>query len=222
MNTLEPTMYDWKTLNWRKLEQTVFKLQKRIYRAACRDNVKTVHQLQRLLIKSKAAALLAVRRVTQINRGKRTAGIDGLASLTNKERLELAREIMRNPLPPNSKPVRRVWISKTGKTEKRPLGIPVMADRARQALAKMALEPEWEAKFEPNSYGFRPGRSCHDAIQAVFIPIQQAQKYILDADIAKCLDLSSYYTPFHENWLKSVDWSSNTLIRKPLRLPRQI
>jgi RNA-directed DNA polymerase len=188
MNTLETVMYDWKTLNWRKLEQTVFKLQKRIYRAACRDEVKTVHQLQRLLIKSKAAALLAVRRVTQINRGKRTAGIDGLASLTNKERLELAREIMRNPLPPNSKPVRRVWISKTGKTEKRPLGIPVMADRARQALAKMALEPEWEAKFEPNSYGFRPGRSCHDAIQAVFTAIQQAQKYILDADIAKCFD----------------------------------
>jgi RNA-directed DNA polymerase len=63
-----------------------------------------------------------------------------------------------------------------------------MADRARQALAKMALEPEWEAKFEPNSYGFRPGRSCHDAIQAVFNAILQAQKYILDADIAKCFD----------------------------------
>ena len=103
MNTLETVMYDWKTLNWRKLEQVVFKLQKRIYRAACRDEVKTVHQLQRLLIKSKAAALLAVRRVTQINRGKRTAGIDGLASLTNKERLELVREILRKPLPPNSK-----------------------------------------------------------------------------------------------------------------------
>jgi len=188
MNTLKTMMYDWKTLDWRKLEQVVFKLQKRIYRAACRDDVKAVHKLQRLLIKSKAAAFLAVRRVTQINRGKKTAGIDGLTSLTNKKRLELVQEIMRNPLSPNSKPVRRVWIPKPGKTEKRPLGIPVMADRVRQALAKMALEPQWEAKFEPNSYGFRPGRSCHDAVQAIFSAIQQAQKYVLDADIAKCFD----------------------------------
>jgi RNA-directed DNA polymerase len=188
MNTLQTMMYDWNTLDWRKLEQNVFKLQKRIYRAACRDDVKAVHRLQRLLIKSKAAAFLAVRKVTQINKGKKTAGIDGLTSLTSKKRLKLAQEIMRNPLPPRSKPVRRVWIPKPGTKEKRPLGIPVMADRARQALAKMVLEPEWEAKFEPNSYGFRPGRSCHDAIQAIFIAIQQAQKYVLDADIAKCFD----------------------------------
>jgi RNA-directed DNA polymerase len=78
--------------------------------------------------------------------------------------------------------------SKPASDEKRPLGIPVMEDRARQALVKMALEPEWEAKFEPNSFGFRPGRSCHDAIQAIFIGIQQAPKYVLDADIAKCFD----------------------------------
>ena len=188
MNTLETVMYDCNKINWRKLEQSVFKLQKRIYQATCRDDVKTVHKLQRLLIKSKAAAFLAVRRVAQINRGKRTAGVDGLASLTKRERLELVREIMRNPLPPNSKPVRRVWIPKPGKKEKRPLGIPVMTDRARQALAKMALEPEWEAKFEPNSYGFRPGRSCHDAAKAIYSSILQAQKYVLDADIAKCFD----------------------------------
>ena len=188
MNTLETAMYDWNKINWRKLEQSVFKLQKRIYQAACREDVKTVHKLQRLLIKSKAAAFLAVRRVAQINRGKRTAGVDGLASLTKRERLELVREIMRNPLPPNSKPVRRVWIPKPGKKEKRPLGIPVMTDRARQALAKMALEPEWEAKFEPNSYGFRPGRSCHDAAKAIYSSILQVQKYVMDADIAKCFD----------------------------------
>lgn len=188
MSTLETMMYDWSTLDWRKLEQIVFKLQKRIYRAACRDDIKAVHQLQRLLIKSKAAAFLAVRRVTQINRGKKTAGIDGLTSLTNRKRLKLAQEIMRNPLPPKAKPVRRVWIPKPGKNEKRPLGIPVMADRARQALAKMALEPQWEAKFEPNSYGFRPGRSCHDAIEAIYNAVLQAQKYVLDADITKCFD----------------------------------
>jgi len=188
MSTPVTVMYDWNTIDWPALERSAFKLQKRIYRAASRKDSTKVHQLQRLLIKSRAAAILAVKRVAQINRGKRTAGVDGVASLTDRQKLRLAHEIMGNPLPPKAQPVRRVWIPKPGKTEKRPLGIPVMADRARQALAKMALEPEWEAKFEPNSYGFRPGRSCHDAIQAIFSAIQQAQKYVLDADIAKCFD----------------------------------
>jgi RNA-directed DNA polymerase len=188
MSTPATVMYDWNTINWRKLEQSVFELQKRIYRAAGRNDTPAVHQLQRLLIKSKAAAFVAVRRVAQVNRGKHTAGVDGVASLTDTQKLHLAHEIMSNPLPPKAQPVRRVWIPKPGKDEKRPLGIPVMADRARQELAKMALEPEWEAKFEPNSYGFRPGRSCHDAKEAIFAAIQQAQKYVLDADIAKCFD----------------------------------
>jgi len=87
-----------------------------------------------------------------------------------------------------AKPTRRVWIPKPGTDEKRPLGIPTMHDRALQALAKLALEPEWEAHFEPNSYGFRPGRSCHDAIEAVFNAINKKDKYALDADIAKCFD----------------------------------
>ena len=84
--------------------------------------------------------------------------------------------------------MRRVWIPKSGTSEYRPLGIPVMSDRASQALAKLALEPEWEAKFEPNSYGFRPGRSCHDAIAAIYASINQQDKYVLDADIEKCFD----------------------------------
>ncbi|WP_375514384.1 group II intron reverse transcriptase/maturase [uncultured Nostoc sp.] len=86
------------------------------------------------------------------------------------------------------KPTRRVWIPKPGTEEKRPLGIPTMFDRALQALVKLALEPEWEARFEPNSYGFRPGRSCHDAIGAIFCAIKQKNKYVLDADISKCFD----------------------------------
>ena len=122
MNTLSTMMYNLNTINWRKLEQSVFKLQKRIYQAACREDVKAVHQLQRLLIKSKAAAFLAVRRVTQINRGKNTAGIDGLASLMNKRRLKLVQEIMRSPLLTKAKPVRRVWIPKPGKNEKKAFG----------------------------------------------------------------------------------------------------
>jgi len=84
-------------------------------------------------------------------------------------------------------PVRRIWIPKPGKDEKRPLGIPTMMDRARQALAKMALEPEWEAVFEPNSYGFRPGRSCHDAIEQIFTAMRK-EKYVLEADIKGCFD----------------------------------
>ena len=188
MSTSETTMYDWDAIAWHKLERCVFKLQKRIYRASSRGDVKTVHKLQRLLTKSKAAALVAAKRVAQTNQGKKTAGIDGIASLTSRQKLKLAEEVARNPLPAKAKPVRRVWIPKPGKDEMRGLGIPVMADRARQALAKLALEPEWEAKFEPNSYGFRPGRSCHDAIEEIWVSILKAEKYVLDADIAKCFD----------------------------------
>jgi len=77
------------------------------------------------------------------------------------------------------KPVRRVYIPKPGKIEKRPLGIPVIRDRVLQAVIKQAIEPEWEAKFEANSYGFRPGRGCHDAIQAIFTGIVHQPKYVL-------------------------------------------
>ena len=181
-------MYEWNTTPWRKLEVVVFKLQKRIYQASRRGDVKAVHKLQRLLMKSRSAVFLAVYRVTQKNRGKHTAGIDGLASLTNRQKMQLAKAILNSPMQPMASSLRRVWIPKPGRDEKRPLGIPVMEDRARQTLVKLALEPEWEAKFEPNSYGFRPGRSCHDAIEAIYRNIRLVPKYVLDADIAKCFD----------------------------------
>jgi len=136
-------------------------------------------------INSRSAKLLAVRRVTQDNKGKKTAGVDGVKSLYPHERLFLAEKLK---IGDKAKPTRRVWIPKPGRDEKRPLGIPVMYYRALQALVKMALEPEWEAKFEPNSYGFRPGRSCQDAIGAIFNAIKPKPKYVLDADIAKCFD----------------------------------
>ncbi len=126
-----------------------------------------------------------VRRVTQDNQGKKTAGVDGVKSLTPKQRLRLVGQLK---LSRKCKPTRRVWIPKPGKQEKRPLGMPTMYDRALQALVKMALEPEWEAKFEPNSYGFRPGRSCHDAIGQVYNAINKGKKYVLDADITQCFD----------------------------------
>ena len=192
MNTASPPMYEWNTLPWRAIEKEVFKLQKRIYQAAHRGEVKTVHKLQRLLTTSWYACLLAVRRVTQDNQGKKTAGIDGVKSLLPEQRLTLARRLQKTPFDSHASPVRRVWIPKPGKDEKRPLGIPVMEDRARQMLIKLALEPEWEAHFEPNSYGFRPGRSAHDAIEAIFNSIKQKAKYVLDADIAKCFDHISH------------------------------
>lgn len=182
-------MYEWHQLPWRKLERQVYKLQTRIYRASRRGDVKAVHRLQRLLLNSWAARCLAVRRVTQDNQGKRSAGIDGIASLLPKQRLRLVKNLK---LADKAPPTRRVWIPKPGKPEKRPLGIPTLSERARQALLKLALEPEWEARFEPNSYGFRPGRSAHDAIEAIFNCIRVIPKYVLDADIASCFDRISH------------------------------
>jgi RNA-directed DNA polymerase len=181
--------YEWNQLPWKRIQVKVFKLQRRIYRASQRGNVKAVHKLQRLLIKSWYARLLAVRRVTQENSGKKTAGIDGIKSLTPPQRLQLAQTLKNLPKP---QPLRRVWIPKPGKPEKRPLSIPVMQDRAAQAVVKLALDPQWEAKFEPNVYGFRPGRSCQDAIEAIFRCISQKPKYVLEADIAGCFDNISH------------------------------
>ncbi|WP_333103601.1 MULTISPECIES: group II intron reverse transcriptase/maturase [unclassified Microcoleus] len=184
-NTLNNQTVEWKDLNWRKLERITFKLQKRIFQASERGDVKAVRKLQKTQIRSWSAKCIAVRRVTQDNQGKNTAGVDGVKSLTPKQRTILVGKLK---LSDKTRPTRRVNIPKPGTTETRPLGIPTINDRALQALVKLALEPEWEAKFEPNSYGFRPGRSCHDAIEAIFDSIRYKAKYVLDADIAKCFD----------------------------------
>lgn len=181
----------WKTINWRKVERYVFKMQKRIYVASCRGDVKRCRKLQHTLMRSWYNRVLAVRRVTVENQGKKTAGVDGVKSLPPNARLEL---VGRLRLTGKSKPTRRVWIPKPGREEKRPLGIPTMYDRALQAVVKTTLEPEWEAVFEPNSYGFRPGRSCHDAIKQIKNCIQNKAKYVLDADIARCFDRINHET----------------------------
>jgi RNA-directed DNA polymerase len=161
---------------------------------------------------SYASKLISVRRVTQDNKGKNTAGLDGVKSVPPGQRLELAKSL---DIPVLGSPLRRVWIPKPGKTEMRPLGIPTIKDRCLQALFKLALEPEWEAKFEENSYGFRPGRSCHDAISAIRSFVQKRPKYVLDADIAKCFDRMNHkylldkigmkgkYRKQLESWLNS-------------------
>jgi RNA-directed DNA polymerase len=190
---LDPESESWRMVPWRKLEQHVYRLQKRIFRASQQGNMHLVHKLQKLLTKSRSARLLAVRRVTQDNQGKNTAGIDGIKAVPPGQRFELAEQIhpkewkQRKP-----RPVRRVWIPKPGKEEKRPLGIPVMMDRATQCLIKLGLEPEWEAHFEPNSYGFRPGRAAQDAKEAIFNAIRYQPKFVVDADIAGCFDNISH------------------------------
>jgi RNA-directed DNA polymerase len=179
----------WALLPWRKLEQQQYRLQKRIFKASERGDLKTVHKVQKLLMRSRSARLLAVRRVTQDNQGKKTAGVDGVKSIPPTRRLAMAEAILPKYLSKRKpKPLRRVWIPKPGKTEQRPLGIPTLYDRACQAVAKAALEPQWEAKFEANSYGFRPGRGAHDAIGAIFNTIRAQSKYVLDADIKGCFD----------------------------------
>jgi RNA-directed DNA polymerase len=182
---IQNPMVEWKSISWRKLERHVFKLQKRIFKASQRGDVKAVKKLQKTLMRSWSAKCLAVRRVTQDNQGKKTAGVDGVKSLSPEQRLEL---VVNLELSSKAKPTRRVWIPKPGTQEKRPLGIPTMTDRALQALVKQALEPQWEAIFEPNSMGFRPGRSAHDAIAAIFGSISRKAKFVLDTDISKCFD----------------------------------
>src|SRR6516165_823867 len=198
--TPDPESEAWNKLPWRKLEQHVYRIQKRIYQARKRGNERAVEKLQKLLLKSEAARLLAVRRVTQDNQGKKTAGVDGVKSVRPQERFLLVRQLhtkhwkcRKRPLP-----VRRVWRPKPGKAEKRPLGIPTMMERAKQALVKLALEPAWEAVFEPNSYGFRPGRSAHDAIGAIFLGSRYKPKIVFDADIKGCFDHLN-----HESLLKN-------------------
>jgi RNA-directed DNA polymerase len=181
----KPEITSWQDVPWHKVEDKVHALQRRIYRAEQQGQRRKVKSLQRLLLRSTSAKLLAVRRVTQDNQGKKTPGVDGIACLDPDERCRLVQDLN---LERQAQPVRRVWIPKPGTEEKRPLGIPTMSDRAAQALVKLALEPQWEARFEPNSYGFRPGRSCHDAIEAIFNEIRYKPKFVLDADISKCFD----------------------------------
>lgn len=171
---------------WSAMQQNVFRTQNRIYKASLLGKTNLVHWLQRRLVFSLDARFIAYRRVLTSG-GKNTPGTDGIAAEELKNNIGNA--VLSLCLDGKSSPIRRVWIPKPGKTEKRPLGIPTLEDKAKQALALLALEPEWESKFEPNSYGFRKARGCHDAIEAVFQNLKgQKKKWVFNADIKKCFD----------------------------------
>jgi len=213
-------MAAWQDILWMKVHRHVFRLQKRIYQATQDGRVRTARKLQKLLMKSWYARLLAVRRITQDNQGKRTAGIDGVKSLMPEKRLALANGLC---LDGKAKPLRRTWIPKRGSAEKRPLGIPTQHNRAQQTLVRQALEPEWEAKLSPQTYGFRPGRSCWDAIEAIFHGIKFRPQFALKVDIAKCFDrighdallTKTQTTPVIRRqlkaWLKAGIWENHQL-----------
>ena len=175
----------WKDIDWRLVQKRISRQQQRVYKASKDGNKAVVHALQRRIIGSLDAKLLAVRRVTTENKGRNTAGVDGVKAISHDKKIELA---YRLKLDGKASSIRRVYIPKPGKNESRPLGIPTIDDRAKQMLAKLALEPEWEAIFESNSYGFRPGRSCHDAISTLFLSLRGKHRYVFDADIQKCFD----------------------------------
>lgn len=176
----------WVSINWNVVTNRVTKIQRRIFKARREQNFKRLHWLQRVLIRSVCARLVSVRQVTTLNKGKRTAGFDRRIANTPESKLRLAQSLS---LDGKALPIRRVWVPKPGKSEMRPLGIPIIMDRAKQMLGKLVLEPEWEAVFEPNSYGFRPGRSCLDSMEAIFLNLHHnIPKYVFDADISKCFD----------------------------------
>ena len=179
----------WDAINWRHHEDNVRRLRRRIFTAVKQQDLARVRSLQKMMLRSWSNTLISVRQVTQRNTGRKTAGIDGEVALTSPQRMALAVRVHRSIHSWDPVPVKRVYVPKaTGKL--RPLGIPVIMDRCHQNRVKNASEPEWEARFEPRSYGFRPGRGCQDAIEAIYDTCKGSAKRVwtLDADLAAAFD----------------------------------
>ena len=203
------TPQDWKAINWRKVEKEVRRGQARIAKATRKGQHRKAKALQWLLLHSYYGRLLAVRRVVT-NKGKKTPGVDGVVWKTPESRVHAAQELRTSGYRPQ--PLRRTYIpKKSGK--RRPLSIPVMKCRAMQALHNLALSPASECFADPNSYGFRPKRSCADAISQCFIALakKHSAQWVLEADIRSCFDEISHdwmlrHIPMDkkllEKWLK--------------------
>lgn len=191
------TSESWENLPWKRFRKDLFRLQRRVFKAVREGNKRKALSLQKLILKSKAARFLAIRQVTQLNAGKKTAGIDGKKLLTPEERFILEEILKTSSNNWKHSGLRSIPIpKKDGST--RMLKIPTIADRAWQCLAKFSLEPAHEATFHARSYGFRPGRSAHDAQNEIFLNLRSyakgIDKRVIELDIEKCFDRISHTT----------------------------
>lgn len=184
---------EWDSINWNRVERYVDKQQKRIYKAEVNKDKRKVRNIQRMLTQSKAVLLLAVRRVTEINKGRNTPGPDGFLAKTSKAKGELVDRLSKkNIYDYKPSPTQRIYIpKKNGKM--RPLSIPNISDRINQERIRIILEPQMEARFEPTSYGFRPKRGVYDAIERIFYNIKSNNWcWVFESDFKGCFDNLSH------------------------------
>ncbi len=185
------TSESWKAIPWKKFRRNLFRLQKRVFKAVQVGDKRKARSLQKLILKSTSARFLAIRQVSQLNAGKKTAGIDGKKSLSFEERFKLEELLKMNSGNWKHQGLREIPIPKKDGTT-RMLKIPTIADRAWQCLAKYALEPAHEATFHARSYGFRTGRSAHDAQKHIHnnlsSKVNGIEKRVIELDIEKCFD----------------------------------